>query len=99
MDNGQNEIDIKRYELGPGIKHAIIWISIISSFAAGWYIRGEFTQGELATADLIQLKSDIVDKAESRADKDKNQKGLDELIGGKGYDKDCGDKPISTFYN
>ena len=91
-------MDIKRFEVGPGIKHAIIWLSIITSFGAGWYTRGELVQGELATADLVQLKDDISEKAASRAEKRKNEEELRNKLEGKYYDKDCGDKPISSFY-
>jgi len=94
-----SEVNIKRWEVGPGVKHAIVWLSIITSFGAGWYIRGEFTQGELATADLIQLKGDIVDKAESRAKRELNQFKLDKELEDRKYDKDCGDKSISSFYD
>ena len=97
-DNGVDEVDIKRYELGPGIKHAIIWLSIITSFAGGWYTRGEMVEGELARADLIQLQDDIVEKAKSIAKRDKNQRELDEELEGKKYDKDCGNMSIIDFY-
>ena len=99
MDNDKDEIDIKRFEIGPGIKHAIIWLSIITSFGGGWYLRGQFTQGELAASDLSQLKGDIVAKAESQEQKAINTKKLEDRLDGKEYNKDCGDIRIKSFYN
>lgn len=84
--------------VGPGVRHAIIWLSIITSFWAGWYVKGEIFSGEMATAGLVVLKDDIVEKQRARDMKAINEKALELNMEGKTYDKDCGNMSINEFY-
>jgi len=88
MDNNINEIDTVEYKLGPGIRHAIVWLSIISSFGAGWYSHSQITKGELASAELTVLKDDIIKKQESRDKRDARLKAFENKMEGKTYDKE-----------
>ena len=89
---------LHEFKVGPGIRHAIIWISIISSFGAGWYLRGEFTEGKLAEVDLWQLQQDIVAKEQSNDRRDASLRKLKESITDAEYDEICGDRPLVDFY-
>lgn len=94
-----NEHDVieTKYSIGPGIRHAIIWLSIISSFGAGWYTHSKVTKGELASAELSILKTDIVNKAENRELKLKAKENL-EINRSKTYDKNCGDMSLRDYH-
>lgn len=90
-----NEI---KYSIGPGIRHAIIWLSIISSFAAGWYSHSQITKGELAAASLTLLEGDIIAKKKSNDKRGANMDNLEYKMEGKTYDKECGDRKLNDFY-
>lgn len=98
-DNGINEKDIveNKYSVGPGIKQAIVWFTIISSFGAGWYTHSQIVKGELASAELTILKQDVINKSENRELKLLDKKALEDSRS-KTYDKECGDMSISDFY-
>ena len=87
----------KRVTFGPGVRHAIVWLSIISSFWGGWYTKGKVIDGELAAAAYSVLKDDVENKEDNRILKLKDSNKLDKDREGRVYDETCGNMSLSDF--
>lgn len=100
MDNGKNEHDVveNKYSVGPAIKYAIVFLSIVLSYGGGWYTHSQLTKGELANAELFILKQDIDNKIENRELKIKDKDNLETNREGRNYDKNCGDMSLRNYH-
>ena len=58
MDNNQNEVDIKRYELGPGIKAIAMFVMLAMTSGVTWYICKQNTKGDIAESEIEVRKDD-----------------------------------------
>ena len=88
----------KKWTVGPGIKHAIIWISFIVTFVlgmgVGWYAAVQHYKGDSARAEVEVLHQDTEVGMEILRDKLEAKEILNEKRKTRSYDKDCSDKPI-----
>ena len=97
------EIIEKKFTVGPGIKHAIIWISFIVTYligvSTGWYAASEHYRGDIAVKEVEVMRDDGLAVNNIKEKEERLLNNLEINREQRKYNSNCADATIHDIIN